>query len=485
MSLTAQEELEYIDLLEAEEHYQAGRKLWTYFQDTGPLRRAHYPKHMEFFAKGATHQQRLFLAANRVGKTLVGCIEVAYHMSGLYPDWWEGKRFDRPISVWIVGTRAQTVRDILQATLLGPPDDMGTGVLPRDTILRTSSRMGIADAIEIVRVRHSTGGVSSGVFKSYDQGRKAFEGTAQDVILEDEEPPLDVHAECLLRLMTTHGLLLLTFTPLQGMSDTVMQFLPDGQLPDGPQTGNRYVVNAGWDDAPHLTEAMKASLLNEIPPFQRDARTKGFPQLGAGLIYPVPEDGYLVDDFPIPAHYLRAYGMDVGWNRTACLWGAFDPDTHQWYLYHEHYRSEAEPSVHAEAIRAPGAWIHGVIDPAARGRSQADGTRLIESYRGRGLKLTAADNAVETGLYEVWERLSGGRLKVFRSLQNWQKEARLYRRDDKGRVVKEHDHLMDATRYLIMSGRPIAKATPVAQDKYDTANGQYAPALHGSTAWMG
>jgi hypothetical protein len=127
------------------------------------------------------------------------------------------------------------------------------------------------------------------------------------------------------------------------------------------------------------------------------------------------------------------------------------------YLYSEHYRGEAEPAVHAEAIRARGKWIAGVIDPTARNRSQADGRRLIELYRGLGLTLSEADAAVEAGIYEVWQRLSSGRLKVFRSLGNWLAEYRLYRRDEKGRVVKERDHLMDATRYLVVEFPSIAR----------------------------
>jgi len=170
-----------------------------------------------------------------------------------------------------------------------------------------------------------------------------------------------------------------------------------------------------------------------------------------------------VEDFPLPPHWKRAYGMDVGWNRTACVWGAYDQETDRWTLYHEHYVGEQQPTLHAAAIRAPGAWIAGVIDPGARGRSQDDGEALIETYHDLGLTLAPADNAVETGLYQVWDRLSTGRLKICKSLANWRKEQKRYNRDAKGHIIKKDDHLMDATRYLIMSGRAIAKAVPVAK----------------------
>jgi hypothetical protein len=152
--------------------------------------------------------------------------------------------------------------------------------------------------------------------------------------------------------------------------------------------------------------------------------------------------------------------MDVGWNRTAAIWGAHDREADVVYLYSEHYRSQAEPSIHADAIKARGVWIPGAIDPAARGRQQKDGEQLLQNYQDLGLDLTAADNAREAGIYNVWQRLSTGRMKVFKSLQNWLNEYRIYRRDDKGQVVKENDHAMDATRYLEMSGIAIARVPP-------------------------
>ena len=212
---------------------------------------------------------------------------------------------------------------------------------------------------------------------------------------------------------------------------------------------SKYLVQASWEDVPHLSEKAKAELLAETPPHLRDARSKGIPSLGSGAIYPVPETDIKVDPFAIPDYWPRAYGMDVGWNRTAVVWGAHDRDTDIVYLYTEHYRGQAEPSIHAAAIRARGDWIPGVIDPSARGRSQDDGKQLLQQYTDLGLKLDLAENLVDSGIYEVWQRLSTGRLKVFAPMQNWFAEYRLYRRDENGKIVKQFDHLMDATRYLI------------------------------------
>jgi phage terminase large subunit-like protein len=51
------------------------------------------------------------------------------------------------------------------------------------------------------------------------------------VIWLDEEPDLDVYSECLLRTMTTGGLVMCTFTPMLGLSEVVMSFLPEGRMP--------------------------------------------------------------------------------------------------------------------------------------------------------------------------------------------------------------------------------------------------------------
>ena len=222
----------------------------------------------------------------------------------------------------------------------------------------------------------------------------------------------------------------------------------------------KVAVMVSWEDVPHLTQAQKDAILASIPPWQRGARTRGTPQLGSGAIYQVPEEELLVDPFPIPRHWLRSYGLDVGWNRTAAIWTAKDPETGGVVAYDEHYRGQAEPSVHTAAIQARGKWIPGVIDPGARGRSQKDGEKLIENYRDLGLDVEIAVNTVEAGISLVWEMLSTGQLKLFRTLTNTRSELRLYRRDEQGKVVKENDHLMDALRYDIISGLARAIAEP-------------------------
>jgi len=224
---------------------------------------------------------------------------------------------------------------------------------------------------------------------------------------------------------------------------------------------SKWVCNLTWQDAPHLTKESKEELLAGYSPHERDARSRGIPQLGSGAIYPVVEDDIIVSPFELPMHWPRAYGMDVGWKKTACIWGAYDKKSDIWYLYSEYYKGYAEPSVHASGIKARGTWINGVIDSAAHGASQSDGISLMTQYTDLGLQLANANKAVESGLLEVYQRLSSGRLKIFTHLQNWLSEFRVYRRDLNGHIAqKQNDHLMDATRYLIMSGMSVLELPP-------------------------
>jgi len=214
---------------------------------------------------------------------------------------------------------------------------------------------------------------------------------------------------------------------------------------------SKFVIMATWQDAPHLSEKEKADLLSEIPHYQRDARTKGIPQLGSGVIYPMDEEDIVVKDMEIPLWYKKIYGFDVGWNFTAAVWIAINPEDDVAYIYSVYKRSKAEPIIHAAAIKSRGWWIPGAIDPASTGSSQRDGKKLIDDYEGLELNLFYADNAVDAGLQKVWQALSTGKLKVFKSCLPWFEEFRRYARDVKGKIIKRNDHLMDATRYAVMS----------------------------------
>lgn len=225
----------------------------------------------------------------------------------------------------------------------------------------------------------------------------------------------------------------------------------------------KVAVMVSWEDSPHLTEEQKQTILAGIPPWQRGARSRGIPQLGSGAIYQVEEADLVIQPYPLPSHFPRCFAMDVGWNRTAALWIAKNPDTQQLVVYADYYKGQAEPSIHAHGILAHGRWIPGVIDPAARGRSQKDGEKLFDIYTDLGLDVEPANNAREAGIYAVWELMSMGQLKIFSTCASTISEYRLYRRDEKGNIVKTNDHLMDCLRYGVMSGIERMKVEPAAR----------------------
>lgn len=218
-------------------------KFGTYFPDDGPLRRELYPKQLEFFKAGAVYYERLFMKANRVGGTTAGAFELTAHMTGMYPIWWQGRRFKGPVDCWLAGKTGKTTRDILQKEMLGDFGQLGTGMIPAHLLIGEPSRThGIPEAYENFHVRHATGGISRAQFKSCEQGRQAFEGTQKHVVWIDEEPESDaqgIYAECVTRTMTiddkgekTSGMVFVTFTPLKGLTLFVKEYMEKAVIGD-------------------------------------------------------------------------------------------------------------------------------------------------------------------------------------------------------------------------------------------------------------
>jgi phage terminase large subunit-like protein len=242
-------------------HFEAERRarcaFHRYFPDEGPLRRELYPRSLLFWAAGVVHRERLFLAANRTSKTVSAAYEVTSHATGEYKPWWPGRRFEGPTDWWAAGDTRETTRDILQRELFGPREGIrnGTfsGMVPAHLILDRTLKTGIADCIDTVWMRHverehGAPCTSTVQFKSYDQGRVAFQGTSLrgGVWLDEETPDAmetpsgggtpsgngDIYTECLLRTATTGGLLMSTLTPLRGLTPFIDHFLETAEMCD-------------------------------------------------------------------------------------------------------------------------------------------------------------------------------------------------------------------------------------------------------------
>ncbi len=425
-----------------------------------------HAKQQQFHALGKTARERLFLAGNRTGKTYGGAIEVCMHLTGIYPEDWSGYRFDKPIMAWAIGVSNETVRSTLQQYYIGDPKVPTPGALAPGIIVSTTMRRGLADAVDTVRVRHSSGGQSILCFKSYQQGREALQGARVDLIHCDEEPPHGLYMELLMRLMSVDGvsdpgMMLITATPLLGMTQTILRFTHGDGVIEGVELNGRGFVQAGWNDNPYLRDAEKQQLRASMAPHELEAREKGIPSLGSGMVYPVAESAIVCEPFRIPDFWPRVYGLDFGWTApTAALFGAHDRDNDVIYFYGEYALSELTPQQHSHNLLKLGAdWIPGVFDPSGLQSNVKDGEKLAQVYHDVGLvHLTKADNAKEAGIAKTLTRMQNGQLKLFSSLTQTLKELRIYGRDENGLVRKGNDHLLDCMRYVVMSGLGVARS---------------------------
>jgi phage terminase large subunit-like protein len=413
-----------------------------------------YAKQLEFHEAGAKHRERLLMAGNQLGKTLAGSMETAIHATGLYPSWWQGRRFDRPTYSWVAGTTGETVRDTCQRMLVGRPGQEGTGAIPKAAIVELVPARGIPDLLDSIRVRHVSGGISTIGPKSYLRGRESFQGETLDFVWLDEEPPPDVYFEVLTRTNVSQGPVWLTFTPLLGVSTVVKRYLMEPS-PD------RHITQMVIDDVGHFSESERTSIIDSYPEHEREARTRGVPTMGSGRIFTTIEEKLLVDPFDIPTHWLRWGGCDFGWTHYAAFCElAWDRDLDIVYLVRTLRLKEQTPIEHAQAIRhwsLMWAWPRD----GKRATLEGAGVPLMQQYAGAGLDMMHehaqfedGSVSVEAGLMEMADRMRGGRWKVFRGQNDaWLEEYRLYHRDADGRVVAENDDAISASRYGLMMRR--------------------------------
>lgn len=233
------------------------RKLFELFPDTGRFRRELYPKHMEFFAATKRYMEVGVLGGNRTGKSVSGGFAASCFLTGFYPHWWPGRVFKGPTKGIAAGRTNKNTRDIIQKKLFGRVINVGgqkrtdgTGLIPFEWIGPIAWAEGVRDLIDTAQVRHLSGGMSTLRLKSYEQGPGAFEGSEEDFVLLDEEPPMDVYGEAIIRLTSTtgrpqdNGLMMTTFTPLEGYSDVVILYLPESMRPIAPMDDGQSGQNA-------------------------------------------------------------------------------------------------------------------------------------------------------------------------------------------------------------------------------------------------
>jgi len=410
-----------------------------------------YPKQEAFHAHGKTFRERLLLASNQTGKTYCASAEMSYHLTGNYPIWWQGRTFHDPIAAWAIGVSSELTRDSCQRLLFGRASAPGTGLVPKRLIVDTTASRGVSDAYDTVTVRHVSGGNSTIGFKSYQQDRAKLQAETLDVVWMDEEPPYDIYAEAVTRTNASNGMIMLTFTPLEGMSEVVRLFYPR------PTTPDRILIQMTIDDAAHFTPEQRKRIVAFYKPHEREARTRGIPQLGSGKVFAVPEDAFVIEAFVIPRHWPRLMGIDLGYDHPfGAVNIAHDREADAVYVTHALSVTQHTVAQHAAILKGwgsltPVAWPH---DAASHDRTS--GEPIAELYRKQGLKMCfehatfpEGGFGIEASIADMIDRLESGRLKVFSHLSDLLEELRNYHRKD-GRPVKQHDDVISALRYALM-----------------------------------
>ncbi len=454
--MTKEEKLEVIYLLEEKkrrESLYAARNAY----------RKMYDWQKEFIAATAKYYESCLCAANQIGKTYVGTTLDAIHLLGDYPDDWVGHKFDTAPMCWALGYSMEKTRDLLQSALFGDVNgnEFSGGLIPKERIVSYERATGTANAMRTVRVKHSSGSLSTIQFWSYSQGQHAIMGDIVDWFHIDEEPKdQKIRPQVLTRTINGDncrgGRGIYTFTPENGRTSLVVQFM------DTPSSA-QFFMQKGWDDAPHMSAEKRERLLAQYPAHQRDMRTKGIPMLGHGRIYDLGEDFITCAPFEIPDHWFVIDGMDFGYDHPqAHIKLIEDRDNGDFYVVNAYKASQVSAndawgSVRSWAEDIPTAWPQdGLQHEKARDAS----LQLRNHYQIAGFNLLHSHatwpdggNSVESGIFEINDLMRKGKFKIFTGLRQVLDEVLQYHRDENGKISKTMDDLLDAIRYAYMMRR--------------------------------
>ena len=419
-----------------------------------------------------------YVATHNCGKTIAGCMEMAFHLTGNYPSWFKGHKIEprtnvtsgeKEISCWVIGTDTKTVRDSLQAKLVGTvAKEFTDGCIHADLIDRDSVIMarGVTGLVDTIYIRHKSGCKAKLQFRSYEQGRGNLQSATVDACYCDEEPPSDIMGEIRARLGATGGFLYMAFTPLSGMTPLVQEFWAH----DNP---DKFLVCLSAYEALHYSPEKLRKLESKyagLSESERQARMNGIPTMGSGVVFPVDDKDIWFDyEGKVPETWERIGGLDFGRgdHPTAVVWCARDPMTDTVYVYDCIETIRKSVAENASLMRRRGAWIpisypHDLMRDSGVSVSndklkQTEGYRYKQMYEDEGVTLTPTNaktvegsTKVEVGICEMRQRMLEGRLKVAKHLSEWFKEKQTYRYGEDGKPIKEKDHLLDATRYAII-----------------------------------
>jgi phage terminase large subunit-like protein len=413
-----------------------------------------YEPQMRFFAAGIKHHQRLIRGGNQVGKSFACAFEASLHMTGQYPKWWNGKRFEKPTRGWIVGPERTLVRDGPQRQLTARQGEFGSGTIPLATFAGKPVMVpGGTQMIDTMTVAHETDGkrdgLSSATFKSFEQGSEKMQSESVDWIWVDERCSEEIYSELMARTTATDGIVFLSYTPLKGGGELTYRFL------------NEYSA----DRADIRIEA-RAQLEESYLPHEREARIHGIPQLGIARVFPFPIESllrpiYADTDIKSWARYI--VGIDFGFGHpfaaALCAWVS-EPE--EFFVIDGFKIERAEAYDHIKRIaglcrglRIPIAWPHDGLQ-----HEKGSGEALADVYRRLGAPMlgTHAQNKVggfhtEPAIEEMCGYMKRGAFAIANHMSELAEEILSYHRDEDYKIVRLRDDLISAVRYAFMMRR--------------------------------
>jgi len=428
-----------------------------------------------FFATGGS-ERRGILAANRIGKTVSTCYEVAMHLTGQYPEWWEGKRWDKPVTVMVAGEGWGQVAMVLQNELLGTQDvkirdALGTGAIPRNAIITETMRSDGANCIGI-EIRHTSGTNSYLLFANYTQEVRQMQGFKLNIAVFDEQPPDDFFSEIVTRTATTQGQVLCSFTPLKGLNGLVSKFWHQ-------EEGYEH-IRVSWDDVPEydpwgepfLLNATRRQLERDYLPHERDARRNGVPVMGKGAVFQIRTwPTYKTGDFDFrnTSGIHRVIALDLGLvnDKTVISLMYYHPHEQEAWLHSQIVvkgTEEANPQHYIQHLMRPEVFGTPIVLPPDAGTpgrytmSALSIRQLFESYelnvfpepvhnppddQGR------TTNHKSFGINTMRQMLELGTLHVNENCVEFLREAQNYYADEKGRF-SDPDDCIDSARYALL-----------------------------------
>ena len=429
---------------------------------------------LKFFS--TTTHRRGILAANRIGKTVSTCYETAMHLTGIYPDWWQGHRFDKPITAMVAGEGWSQVALVLQQELLGSPDvkleeQLGTGAIPRSAVVVETMRNDGANCIGC-EIRHTSGGRSYLLFANYTQEVRQLQGFKLDLAVFDEQPPDDFFSEIITRTATTQGMVLCSFTPLKGLNGLVSKFWNREQ-------GYDY-IRVSWDDVPEydpwgepfLLASTRAQLERDYLPHEREARIQGRPIMGKGAVFQVSSwPTYTPGDynFRTMPNIQRIIALDLGLvnDKTVISLMYWDPYEREAWLHRQivvRGMDEAIPSQYINHLLRPEVFGTPIVlppDASTPGRytmSSSSIRELFEQYELNVLPDPAMNppdsqgrktNHKSYGINIMRQMIDFGSFHINENCVDFLNEAQNYHVDDQGRF-SDPDDCIDSARYALL-----------------------------------